>query len=158
ADRQADRLAGRQRAEADICGGPEDLCRPRAGDLFRRAARLRGHLFAADESHAVAHSARGALGGRYDSGEVAASPAMAVYLARRIIFAGLLVFIVSSASLILTRLAPGDFAMLTLGVDARPDRLEAVRARYGLNRTIAEQYREWLSRAVRLDFGESMQH
>jgi len=83
---------------------------------------------------------------------------MARYLARRLVFAALLVFVVSSASLILTRLAPGDYAMVTLGVDARPDLLEQTRARYGLDRSIGEQYRDWLSRAIRLDFGESMQH
>lgn len=83
---------------------------------------------------------------------------MTAFLLRRLVFAALLVFTVSSASLILTRLAPGDYAMVTLGVDARPELLEQTRARYGLNRSIAEQYREWLVRALRLDFGESMQH
>src|SRR5437764_14093866 len=73
-------------------------------------------------------------------------------------FAAVLVFTVSSASLVLTRLAPGDFAMLTLGVDARPEALEQARARYGLNRPIAAQYGDWLAHAVRLDFGVSMQH
>jgi len=83
---------------------------------------------------------------------------MLAYLTRRILFAVLLVFIVSSASLVLTRLAPGDFAMVTLGVDARPELLQRTRARYGLDRSLAAQYREWLWRALRLDFGESMQH
>jgi len=83
---------------------------------------------------------------------------MARYVVRRLIFAALLVFLVSSAALVLTRLAPGDYAMLTLGVDARPEVLEQTRARYGLNRTIAEQYGDWLVHAIRFDFGESMQH
>ena len=83
---------------------------------------------------------------------------MTAYLLRRFTFAALLVFTVSSASLVLTRLAPGDYAMVTLGVDARPELLEQTRARYGLNRPIVEQYRDWLAHALRLDFGESMQH
>jgi len=83
---------------------------------------------------------------------------MTAYLLRRLTFAALLVFTVSSASLVLTRLAPGDYAMVTLGVDARPELLEQTRARYGLNRPIVEQYRGWLAHALRLDFGESMQH
>ena len=83
---------------------------------------------------------------------------MARYVVRRLIFAALLVFLVSSAALVLTRLAPGDYAMLTLGVDARPEVLEQARARYGLNRPIAEQYGDWLVHALRFDFGESMQH
>jgi peptide/nickel transport system permease protein len=80
------------------------------------------------------------------------------YVIRRLVFAALLVFTVSSASLVLARLAPGDFAILTPGVDARPEALAQARARYGLNRSIAEQYGDWLAHAVRLDFGESMQH
>src|SRR5262249_17274218 len=91
-------------------------------------------------------------------GRHGAGPVMARYIARRLLFAALLVFVVSSASLVLTRLAPGDYAIVTLGLDARPEIIEQTRARYGLNRSIAEQYRDWLSRAVRLDFGVSMQH
>ena len=83
---------------------------------------------------------------------------MAAYLIRRLLFAILLVFTVSSAALVLTRLAPGDYAMVTLGVDARPELLQQTRERYGLNRTITEQYRDWIAHAVRLDLGESMQH
>src|SRR5262249_10189982 len=33
---------------------------------------------------------------------------------------------------------------------------DALRARYGLNRSIGEQYRDWLFHAVRLDFGQSL--
>jgi len=83
---------------------------------------------------------------------------LARYVIRRLTFAALLIFTVSSASLVLTRLAPGDFAMLTLGVDARPEALAQARARYGLDRPIAAQYGDWLAHAVRLDFGVSMQH
>jgi peptide/nickel transport system permease protein len=67
-----------------------------------------------------------------------------------------LVFTVSSASLVLARLAPGDYVTVTLGIDARRDVAEALRARYGLNRSIGEQYLDWLSHAARLDFGRSL--
>lgn len=40
------------------------------------------------------------------------------YLARRLAFAVFLVFAVSSASLVLARLAPGDFVTESLGVEA----------------------------------------
>jgi peptide/nickel transport system permease protein len=79
------------------------------------------------------------------------------YLARRIAFALFLVVAVSSASLILARLAPGDFVAESLGTRASRETLERERARYGLNKPIAAQYRDWLTAAVRLDFGESMQ-
>jgi peptide/nickel transport system permease protein len=80
---------------------------------------------------------------------------MLSYIARRLVFAAVLVFAVSSASLILARLAPGDYATESLGLGARSGTLEETRARLGLNKSIGEQYRDWLSRAVRLDFGRS---
>ena len=81
---------------------------------------------------------------------------MVTYLVRRLLFAVLLVFIVSSASLVLTRFVPGDYATETLGIGAGAARVAAERARYGLDRPIAEQYLDWLTRAVRLDLGESL--
>jgi peptide/nickel transport system permease protein len=36
--------------------------------------------------------------------------------------------------------------------------IEQARARYGLNKSIGAQYRDWLAAAVRLDFGRSMQY
>ena len=80
------------------------------------------------------------------------------YIARRVLFAIVLVFAVSSASMLLARLAPGDFVTSRLGPGARRDQVDAERARYGLNRSFGEQYRQWLAGAVHLDFGRSMQY
>ena len=80
---------------------------------------------------------------------------MSRYLARRLAFAIFLVFAVSSASLVLARLAPGDYVTESLGVGAHRDTVEQARARYGLNRSIAAQYGDWLVHAARLDFGRS---
>jgi ABC-type dipeptide/oligopeptide/nickel transport system permease component len=81
---------------------------------------------------------------------------VAAYLARRLLFAAFLVITVSSAALVLTRLAPGDYSNEVFGIGADPEAIETLRVRYGLDRPIAEQYREWLSRAVRFDFGRSL--
>lgn len=81
---------------------------------------------------------------------------MVAYLLRRFVFAALLVFAVSSAALVLTRLAPGDFADQTLGETGNPAAAAALRERYGLNRSIGGQYMDWLWKAVRFDFGRSM--
>jgi peptide/nickel transport system permease protein len=78
------------------------------------------------------------------------------YLARRVLFALLLVAIASSAAFLLTRLAPGDYATDLLGFGARADTIERTRARYGLDRPIAAHYAEWAGRAVRLDLGTSL--
>ena len=81
---------------------------------------------------------------------------MLPYLLRRLVFAAFLVFAVSSASLLLIRLAPGDYAIGTLGIGASEQEREQVRARYGLDRPLAAQYWDWLTRAARLDFGRSL--
>ncbi len=80
---------------------------------------------------------------------------MGRYLLRRLGFALLLVLVVSSASLLLTWLAPGDITSdqaLTLD----PAALARMRADLGLDRPLAVQYLEWLSGIVRLDFGRSL--
>jgi peptide/nickel transport system permease protein len=81
---------------------------------------------------------------------------MLAYLARRLTFAIFLVFAVSSASLVLARLAPGDYTTESLGVEAHRETVAEARARYGLDRSIGAQYGDWLLRAVRLDFGRSL--
>jgi peptide/nickel transport system permease protein len=81
---------------------------------------------------------------------------MALYLLRRLAFALFLVFAVSSASLLLVELAPGDYAIEQLGLNATPEEVAALRARYGLDRPLLTQYVEWVSRAVRFDFGRSL--
>jgi peptide/nickel transport system permease protein len=78
------------------------------------------------------------------------------YLGRRFAFAVLLVFAVSSASLVLARLAPGDYAAGALGIDARQETLARARARFGLDRPLSAQYRDWIMGAARLDFGRSL--
>ena len=79
---------------------------------------------------------------------------MGRYLARRIAFALFLVFAVSSASLILARLAPGDAAAIDLDIR----RVEQRRRELGLDKSIAAQYRDWLVAAARFDLGESLKY
>jgi peptide/nickel transport system permease protein len=81
---------------------------------------------------------------------------MLTYLLRRLLYAAALVFVVSSASLFLTRLAPGDYAVDTLGIGAGRERLASMRTQYGLDRPFIEQYGTWLGGALRFDFGRSL--
>jgi peptide/nickel transport system permease protein len=82
---------------------------------------------------------------------------MARFLVRRVIFAVLLVFVSSSAALLLTRLAPGDLSS-TLGPNPSRAEVAAARARFDLDRPAVEQWGLWLSRAARFDFGESLHY
>jgi peptide/nickel transport system permease protein len=75
------------------------------------------------------------------------------FLLRRALFALLLVFVVSSAGMLLTRLAPGDPSYdITLTPAARA----ALRVELGLDRPVTTQYVDWLAHAARLDFGRSV--
>ena len=77
---------------------------------------------------------------------------MGRFLFWRTVRALVLVFVVSSAALLLVHLAPGDaFTGIRDQVNARSER-----SRLGFDRPFLEQvYRRWLSRSARLDFGES---
>jgi peptide/nickel transport system permease protein len=79
---------------------------------------------------------------------------LARFLARRLLFAVVLVLVVSSASLVLTRLAPGDLTA-ELGPFATPAEIAALRARFDLDRSPVEQLMLWAGRALRFDFGTS---
>jgi peptide/nickel transport system permease protein len=80
---------------------------------------------------------------------------MTAYLLRRILIAlptllGLVVLV-----FLMVRLAPGDPAVLLAGEFATPETLEAIRARYGLDRSLPEQFLIYLEALLRGDLGES---
>ncbi len=77
------------------------------------------------------------------------------YVLRRLLLAAVLVFVVSSAALILVEAAPGDSVG---GFDLDPTVAAAERHRLGLDRPFLVRYRDWLGRAVRLDLGESVKY
>lgn len=80
---------------------------------------------------------------------------MTAFLLRRALFALLLVLVVSSGAFVLTRLAPIDPSG-NMGVNVPEEVRERIRRELGLDRPFLNQYAEWLSRAVRLDFGHSI--
>jgi peptide/nickel transport system permease protein len=79
------------------------------------------------------------------------------HLARRLLFAAALVFLVSSGALLIARLAPGDLTAEYYG-EAGAGSAAADRARAGLDRPLAAFYADWLSGAARLDFGTSWRY
>lgn len=80
---------------------------------------------------------------------------MGRYLLTRLAFALVLVLVVSSAALLLTRIVPGDYATMQ-GVDLSPEQRAQLRETLGLNRSFAAQYASWLGGLVRFDFGQSI--
>lgn len=80
---------------------------------------------------------------------------MGRYLIRRLGFAIVLIFVVSSAALLLTKLAPGDFAA-EQGIDLTAAQREQIRDNLGLNQSAFGQYVSWLGGVMRFDFGRSL--
>jgi peptide/nickel transport system permease protein len=80
---------------------------------------------------------------------------MGRYLVTRLAFALLLVFLASSAAFVLTRLAPGDFAVLQC-LDLTAEECAQLRRSVGLDVPLHRQYWSWLGGAVQLDFGRSL--
>ena len=80
---------------------------------------------------------------------------MGRYLIRRLAFAVVLVFVVSSSALLLMRIAPGDFAS-GQGIELTAEEREHLREDLGLNRSLPDQYLDWLRGALRFDFGQSL--
>jgi peptide/nickel transport system permease protein len=80
------------------------------------------------------------------------------YAMRRVAFAVALVFLVSSAALVLADLAPGDVTAELFAAGASPETLARERARLGLDRPVIERYGVWVRRAVRLDLGTSLRY
>ncbi len=63
--------------------------------------------------------------------------------------------IVSLVIFCAVEMLPGDFAEAILGQGATPEAVAAIREQLGLDRPVVQRYLDWLSRAVRGDFGVS---
>ena len=77
------------------------------------------------------------------------------WLARRLAFALVLVLVLASSSMLLTRLAPGDATSELIGRGLSEATLEAERARLGLDQPLLVHYGQWLKAFLRLDLGTS---
>jgi len=84
------------------------------------------------------------------------------YICRRLLYALLIVVLVSMIVFILIRMLPGDpieivvsqSALTDLVVD--PEYYDLLRARHGLDKPVPIQYLTWLAKVVRGDFGNSI--
>lgn len=77
------------------------------------------------------------------------------YVVKRLLLAVLVAFSVSIISFALVRLS-GDVATAIAGEGATTADIEAVRAKYGLDRALTVQYLEWIGNVLRGDFGMSL--
>lgn len=80
------------------------------------------------------------------------------FILRRVLQAIPTLFAIATLTFLLTRLSPGDpVRLFTFGVtDLDIADVEALRAHYGLDKPIWEQYAIFVGDALRLDFGDSL--
>jgi peptide/nickel transport system permease protein len=80
------------------------------------------------------------------------------FLGKRLLAFVLLLLIISLGIFSLIHAAPGSAEQILLAGrrPPSPERVAAIQERYRLNESFLNQYGYWMSRAVRLDFGESI--
>lgn len=78
------------------------------------------------------------------------------YVLRRLGSVVPVIFLASVLVFLLIYLIPGDPVLALLPSDPRPEQIAAMRAHYGFDRPLVEQYARWLSRASRGDLGQSI--
>lgn len=80
---------------------------------------------------------------------------MTRYILGRLLSLGVSLLIASIVIFSVVEIVPGDPAAYMLGLNARPDTLEALRVELGLNVPVPERYLGWVSGMMHGDFGIS---
>jgi len=78
------------------------------------------------------------------------------YVLRRALQATPVLIGITLAAFILIHLVPGDPARIILGTRSSPEALATLRDQLGLNDPLPRQYLDFLTGAIRLDFGDSL--
>ena len=84
---------------------------------------------------------------------------MLPYITRRLLQGSLVIFLISLITFAVMRLMPGDPVYLLLGegeIRISQEQIEAIKARWGLDRPYYEQYLVWAWNLLRGDFGDSL--
>lgn len=79
-----------------------------------------------------------------------------LYVGRRALWTLPTLLLVSLLVFMLMRLIPGDPALLILGDAATPEQLAGLRAQYGLDQPLFQQFGIWLAQVLRGDLGHSI--
>jgi peptide/nickel transport system permease protein len=80
---------------------------------------------------------------------------MTVFVARRLVIFAISLFVASVLVFAVLSVLPGDPAEATLGTQATPAALHALRHQLGLDRPLWQRYGDWAGGLLHLDFGTS---
>jgi peptide/nickel transport system permease protein len=78
------------------------------------------------------------------------------FIARRAVWALVVIWAVSLITFSLSRIVPADPAAFAAGLGATRSQIESIREEMGLNRSLPVQYVDYVAGLVRLDLGESI--
>ena len=78
------------------------------------------------------------------------------FVGRRLLYLAPVLIAVSLLTFLIAALLPGDLAIATLGDEATPDKVSALRHEMGLDQPLMLQYLHWLGGALAGDFGRSV--
>lgn len=81
---------------------------------------------------------------------------MVKYTINRLVSGVVVLFVISLITFFVLTVIPGDAALLSLGTDATPERLEALRESMGLNQPWYERYFSWLTHFLAGNWGNSL--
>jgi len=84
---------------------------------------------------------------------------MLSYITRRLLQGALVIFFISVITFVVMRLMPGDPVYMLLGegeIRISQEQIEAIKAKWGLDRPYYEQYLVWAWNLLRGDFGDSL--
>ena len=88
---------------------------------------------------------------------------MLTYIIRRVMYAIIMIVLVSFVSFLIIELPPGDFLTQKIAeLQARGDRsaelrIDEYRSRYGLDKPVLTRYWIWISNFLKGDFGDSFE-
>lgn len=77
------------------------------------------------------------------------------YLGKRVVATALTLVVLALIVFVLVKLIPGDEARVAAGPTATPAQVDALRLSLGLNHPVAQQFLDFLTRAIRGDLGTS---
>jgi peptide/nickel transport system permease protein len=78
------------------------------------------------------------------------------FVARRLLLVALVMLVVSVLIFGIVQLLPGDVAVMILGTSATPQDLAALRVKLGLDRPAILRYADWITGAIRGEWGTSL--
>ena len=78
------------------------------------------------------------------------------YVARRVAFMAVTLFLVTVIAFAVTNILPGNVALLILGPNASPESIHALKAQMGLNQPLYLQYVDWVAGLLQGDMGMSL--